>query len=163
MLSILCIGIQSSMLSQMNKVSLSVASTAFFLFLFLVWDAKLFFPTNIVGILKMLYTQPVYSVGWTSLTVQKKKKKERPGSQGGSFNAKNTSLGRRTPPSPKKKDLKLKKETRYQIKIVRVATNFEECQFPSSVLTLDPVTRSPSTFSSTAQPLKCKTGLGFVC
>ena len=43
MFSILCIGIQSSMLSQMNKVSLSVASTAFFLFFYFWYEMQNYF------------------------------------------------------------------------------------------------------------------------
>ena len=83
MLSILCIGIQSSMLSQMNKVSLSVASTAFFFFFFGM-RCKTFFSDKYSRHTKnVVHTTSL--LRWLNIVDRPKKEKKRETREPGRF------------------------------------------------------------------------------
>ena len=84
MFSILCIGIQSSMLSQMNKVSLSVASTAFFLFLFFGMRCKTIFSDKYSRHTKnVVHTTSL--LRWLNIVDRPKKEKKRETREPGRF------------------------------------------------------------------------------
>ena len=103
MLSILCIGIQSSMLSQMNKVSLSVASTAFFLFLFFGMRCKTIFSDKYSRHTKnVVHTTSL--LRWLNIVDRpKKEKKKRDQGAREVHSMPRTLVWEEEPPSPPKK------------------------------------------------------------